>query len=83
MLFLQSPEPSPRNYTILLIAKPDHDDTSVLESLRPTVLNDSTTVKSIRVTAYVYMCVYVRPIDSVLLQSSHILYIHVTIGGYH
>ena len=73
MLFLQSPEPSPRNYTILLSVEPDHDDASVLESLRPVVLNDSTTVKSIRVIVYVYMCVVSVANRQCVLQSSHTL----------
>ena len=69
MLFIQSPEPTPRNYSILLIVEPDHDDASVVESLRPTILNDSTTVKSIRVTAYVY---HVWPVNSIHVKTAKV-----------
>jgi len=50
ILFLQSPVSDPGSYLITIDVEPDSDNTGVVESLRPTVHNDTTTVKFVEVT---------------------------------
>ena len=57
--FLQSPVSDPKSYLITVDVKPDSDNTGVVESLRPTIRSDATTKKSVEVTKFVCVCVYV------------------------